>query len=101
MEKRQPKSRGFTLLETIIYIALFSIIMGGTLVAVFNILEGGGNINTKNTAQDESTFVMRKIGWALGSIDPTKAFTPGSGYSDLLSLTQYNGSRIRVRLVSG
>jgi prepilin-type N-terminal cleavage/methylation domain-containing protein len=59
------KKRGFTLMETMIYIALFGVIMTGALVGTYNLLEGGRrNIDTAKI-EEEGTFLNRKINWAL------------------------------------
>lgn len=62
-----PKNQGFTLIESIIYIALFGLIVGGTLTTVFQLLQGSASLNDKVSTQDEASFVLRKINWALSS----------------------------------
>ena len=52
-------------METMIYIALFGVIMTGALVGTYNLLEGGRrNIDTAKI-EEEGTFLNRKINWAL------------------------------------
>lgn len=58
--------RGFTILETVIYIALFSILMTGILVTVYELLAGGAQNRESVAIQEEGTFINRKISWALG-----------------------------------
>ena len=70
------KNRGFTLIETIVYVALFGVLMAGILPAVYSVLQGGAQINRRATVQDEENFVFRKIGWALSSIDPAQTYSP-------------------------
>lgn len=67
--------RGFTLIETIIYIALLALIMGGTLMVVFNLLESSAKLNTSTTAQEEGNFVLRKLDWALSGASNVSADT--------------------------
>jgi prepilin-type N-terminal cleavage/methylation domain-containing protein len=57
--------KGFTLMETLIYIALFSILMSGAMIAAYNLLEGGGRNTSAINTQEEGTFINRKINWAL------------------------------------
>lgn len=57
--------RGFTLIETILYIALFAMLMSGAVVAAYNLLEGGNRNKTAIGIQEEGTFINRKIHWAL------------------------------------
>ncbi len=56
---------GFTLLETIIYIGLFSLIFSGIFVSIYPILFGAERL-TKNIAiEGESAFIIAKIDYAL------------------------------------
>ncbi len=56
---------GFTLMETMVYIALFSILMSGAVVGIYNLLEGGNRNVTASLIQEEGTFLNRKISWAM------------------------------------
>lgn len=88
------KSRvGFTLIETIVYIALFGLIMGGTLTVVFQLLQSDTSLNSKTYIQGEANFVLRKVNWALTGVDPAQASTPsaGSPTSNLLNVIKYGG----------
>lgn len=58
-------SRGFTLLETIIYLGLFGVLMSGALVAVYQLIDGGVHNMKAVAIQEEGLFVNRKISWAL------------------------------------
>ncbi len=62
---RRGDTKGFTILEVLIYIALFSILMSGAVVAAYNLLEGGSRNKTAIGIQEEGTFLNRKINWAL------------------------------------
>ena len=92
--------KGFTLLEVIIYIALFSILIGGAFVAAFQLIDGSRELSVKDTLQDEGNFVMRKISWALTSVDPAVATIPSSGTSPNLRVTKYDGNQIDICLDS-
>ena len=59
------KNRGFTLLEVIIYIGLFSVLMSGSVVATYQLLEGGQRNQDAVAIQQEGTFLNRKINWEL------------------------------------
>lgn len=58
-------TRGFTLLEVIIYIALFSIIMGGASTASYALVEGAENRHAALSREQEGTFINRKLNWEL------------------------------------
>lgn len=52
---------GFTLIETVVYIALLAVLVGGGMVGVFNILEGGGRTRQAMYREQEAYFITRKI----------------------------------------
>lgn len=63
------KQNGFTLLETIIYIALFGILMTSALVTVYELLNSVEINKTALITQTEGTFINSKLRWAItGSI---------------------------------
>jgi prepilin-type N-terminal cleavage/methylation domain-containing protein len=57
--------KGFTLIETIIYLALFAIFLGGAVATAYNMFEASGRNQTKNIVQEEGNFLIAKIEWAL------------------------------------
>lgn len=59
------KSDGFTLIETIVYMALFSIIIGGGMVASYQIVQATDASHNHIILQEEANFLFRKINWAL------------------------------------
>lgn len=63
MNKQYKK--GFTLMETLIYMALFGILMTGAITATYQLLTGGSRIETAVAVQEEGNFINRKINWAL------------------------------------
>ncbi len=101
MKKLKNKNSGFTLIETIIYIALFSLLLGTAFVTVYQLIDGSNTLSSKNTTASEADFVMRKIDWALTGIDPaTIPVIGGSGCARTLSIykTDTAVSPIVVRL---
>jgi type II secretory pathway component PulJ len=70
-------TRGFTLIEAIIYLALFSILMGGAVVAAYGIFSSATRVGTMTMLQEESDFMLAKIEWVLSG---AKAITaPAAG----------------------
>ncbi len=65
MKKNTKKKSGFTLMETMVYIALFGILMSGAITSAWSLLEGGANNKNAMAVQEEGTFLSRKINWAL------------------------------------
>jgi type II secretory pathway pseudopilin PulG len=91
--------RAFTLIETVIYIALFSFIMSGVLLSVYTLLQGGDQFSKRNITANEGSFVNAKIDWALSDLDTISL--PASGYGSTLSIQRNDGTQVDVRLVSG
>jgi prepilin-type N-terminal cleavage/methylation domain-containing protein len=79
--------RGFTLIETVIYIALLGLIMGGCLAAVWGITQGMSQVSTRTTNFDEGGFVIRKMHWAL--MGASAISIAGSGCNQTLTITRY------------
>ena len=90
----RKKETGFTLIETLIYIALFGIILTGVITAAYPLITGADRLSQRVTAESEAQFVLHKIGWALSvtpisSIDVT---TPGK-----LRILQSGGGVLSIR----
>jgi type II secretory pathway pseudopilin PulG len=88
---------GFTLIETVIYIALLGIIMAGAVTGAYEVMQGSTNISAKTTVQDEGGFVLRKLEWALTGLSGTPTVA-GSGCAQTLHTTTYAGTNYDVRL---
>lgn len=97
--------KGFTLLETIIYIALFSILITSGFIACYDLISGTDRVNGSTRTQEEGNFVLRKMEWSLSSLDP--AYPPtvgGSGCNQNLTTKKTgvtNPVRIRLNTISG
>jgi type II secretory pathway pseudopilin PulG len=67
-KKKTPA--GFTLIETLVYLALFALIMVGLIGSAYNIFEGNNRTQTKTTLQEEGDFLLAKINWVLIGLNP-------------------------------
>ena len=56
---------GFTLIETLLYLGLFAIVIGGGMVAAYQIIESTSATYNHVILQEEANFLIRKINWAL------------------------------------
>lgn len=92
-------SRGFTLLEAVIYIALLSFIIGGSLAAAFGLLRGESKVGGHNTTLGEGGFVMGKFDAAMGQVTATSTPSKASPYTTALDITT-NGGRFQMCLAS-
>ena len=88
-------NKGFTLIEVIIYIALFSFLIGNAFVVAYQLIDNSGKLETKNNIQEEGNFVMRKLNWALTGV---KTFSISDSR---LTINKYNDSVVIIKLGSG
>src|SRR6185436_16905946 len=87
--------RGFTLIETVVYIALLGLIMGGCLAAVWGIVQGMGQVSSRGIDLNEGGFVARKLEWALSGA--SSASIGGSGCDGTLHVAKYDGTTADFR----
>ncbi len=77
-------NRGFTLLETIIYIGLFGSMMSGIFLSIYPLLTGAERLTRGIVTEGEASFILAKIEHALRdtitSADGT-ILTPAEGTS--------------------
>jgi type II secretory pathway pseudopilin PulG len=71
------RHRGFTLIEALVYLALFTILMGGAVAAAYNIFEAAERGGTRTMLQEETDFLIAKVNWALSGAEAVTA--PGTG----------------------
>jgi prepilin-type N-terminal cleavage/methylation domain-containing protein len=69
---------GFTLIEIVVYLALFAILFGGAVAAAFNVIESNGRNQTKAMLQEEGNFLIAKINWAVSNAENVQV--PGGGH---------------------
>lgn len=90
-------NKGFTLIEVIIYIALFSLLLGTAFVTAFQLIDNSGKLGIKSTTKEEGNFVIRKFIWALTGVGTIT--TPFAGTTNNLEVTKYDGNQIEITLV--
>ncbi len=71
--------KGFTLLETIIYIALTAFLLTSALITSYQIIDSSSFLNKKAISQGEADFLFKKIEWAMNSA--SSIVTPAAGGS--------------------
>jgi hypothetical protein len=96
MIKNQRFTTGFTLMETMIYIALFALLMSGAIIGVYNLLEGSSRNVAATGIQEEGVFLNRKINWALSV---AKTISPNPSGGDTLSIVTRPDSGVLSPLV--
>jgi len=85
-------------MESVIYIALFSIIITGTVVSAFELLRGSSAIENKIIVQNEGNFVIRKIESALN--DAQSIVLPASGSGSVLRILKNGGTQTDIQINS-
>jgi prepilin-type N-terminal cleavage/methylation domain-containing protein len=90
--------RGFTLVETIVYIALLGILMTGAVMMSYHIVQSSSNVSSKNTVQEEGNFVMSKISWALSGV--SNSMPAFSGYPNNITIQRYDGNTTKFKWMS-
>ncbi len=58
------KNKAFTLLETILYLALTAIFLGGVLAGAYNLIQSAYAEQTRILTQSEGNFLLGKFAWA-------------------------------------
>ena len=79
---------GFTLIETVIYIALFSIITSFVMVVFYQMLGGRDQHRNRAEVDQEANFMMQKMLWALTGASAINQPT-GGATSSALSVNKY------------
>lgn len=74
MKKNIDRQSGFTLIETLIYIALFAILIGGGITAAYGIIEGSDRTSSHAIVEQEGIFVLRKLNWAMTGATDANVF---------------------------
>ena len=88
---RVKSGAGFTLMETLIYIALFSLLFGGAVISAYNMFEGFSRGQTHIMMQEEGNFLVGKINWALSGAKSVEIPATG-GNGNTLSVTKWTSS---------
>lgn len=101
--KRQLcKSRcgGFTLIEALIYLFLFTMIMVGNLSLSYSLLESNQKLGEMATDSQDIDFILGKINWLLG--DFKEIILPNNeGSSNVLSLVRQSGDKYSIKEENG
>ncbi len=92
------RKSGFTLIETIVYLALFAILITGIVSSAFALFETSGRNQSKAMLQEEKDFALGKINYALNGVQ-SPINTPAAGVSgSSLTATKYDGTVSTINL---
>ena len=65
MTNKLTNASGFMLIEVLMYLALFGIIVGGSVSVFYSLLEGSEKVNGDALISSEAEFILGKINWML------------------------------------
>lgn len=101
------QQKGFTLIETLIYIALFTFVIGGAIVSAFQIFDGQARIQEMVRVESEINFMHRKISWLFNGVpnsdiiaNTDEIFVTRSGVQHTLTTDSDNNLTLQVGSVS-
>ncbi len=83
--------KGYTLIETIIYISLFSLLITGGIIGIQALSKSISLMDNNIYVQGEVNFILNKITWALSGISTrTLPILGGSGCNQTLTIYKTN-----------
>ncbi len=91
--------RGFTLLEAILYSALFSIIIAGAWNSVYALTESADRTLTKAHLNTEGAFLVRKIQLDIARANRITSPVSTTTLSNQLWVTTLNDTRLSYALI--
>ncbi len=99
MLKNKKVDAGFTLIETVIYIALLGLIVGSGIVAAYHMIEENNRLRGQIIIAEEGNFLLRKIDSVLTGA--SIIYLPTAGTAGQVLRLSNNGTLFRFELSSG
>ena len=93
-------TRGVTLLETLLYLALFGVVIGGLTLSAYSFFETSGRNQGRAILQKEQDFLVRKINWVLSRAESVSGPTTGTA-GETLTAHLYGGGTAVIALMDG
>ncbi|HVM73268.1 MAG TPA: prepilin-type N-terminal cleavage/methylation domain-containing protein [Candidatus Paceibacterota bacterium] len=84
---------GFTLIETLVYLALYALIIGGALTAVYSMIESSARNEATAMTEEEGDYLLAKIDMTIG--DTASVRVPNSS-GDTLSVVEFDGTAVTL-----
>ena len=100
MTKRM-QTKAFSLIETIIYITLFSLIISSLFLIIQFAFNNSENVNSKILVREETNFLMAKFDWIFNGSFGVVVPSVSQPESQMLSLLKYGDIKTDVRLKEG
>jgi hypothetical protein len=97
MNRGSPQAHaGFTLIETLIYLGLYTILIGGMLAAVYSMIESDAHNETVAMLEEEGDYLIGKIDWVLSDTATVQAPFSSGG---TLTVTRFDGSSASISVL--
>jgi type II secretory pathway pseudopilin PulG len=82
--------RGFTLMETVIYMSLCGLLLGTLLPVAYELVRAAEHDSASAAAMDEAAFIDRTLYWAMADAKDVAVPAP-----DVLVVTENDGEKAR------
>ena len=92
-------NQGFTLIEALLYMALFVVIFSAAGLSAFYITASGQQLKTNLVFQEETGFILKKLDWVFMGVESVND-PPSSSSGSRLSLMR-DGKPLEMRLSDG
>ena len=83
------KNSGLTLVETLIYAALISVVIGLLVVVAFQVIDGNSNLSELIFLEEEANFILRKMSWAISGASSINSPSSGQFSTSTLSIDKF------------
>jgi competence protein ComGF len=95
--------KGFTLIETVLYIALLGTLLTSGITTSYQLLRSASTDSSQLESYDEAVFVLQKVQWVLSQTpNTTEILAPiANTHSSVLSIISQNGLYITVCTAQG
>ena len=91
------RTRGFSLLETLMYIALFALIMEGSFTGMLAISELAERNQTKAYLEEEADFIITKVSYEISNATTVSLSGPDATNTEI-NLTTAEGGNVSIEL---
>ena len=89
--------KGFTLIETLLYLGLYTIIIGGMLAAIYGMFQSNAHNETQAMLEEEGDFLVGKINWILSN---TLFIQSPKNSGSILTIIRSDGTSVSLSSVA-